>query len=94
MIAGVLVMLAPVCCLLLFRDARALGAASESLLVVNQSYQTYAEKSVNGGPLHADLNGGPLCADAIAPLSAAEQGNNAAGAGAAAEASHLSLIHI
>ncbi len=37
MIAGVLVMLAPVCCLLLFRDARALGAASESLLVVNQA---------------------------------------------------------
>ena len=89
MIAGVLVMLAPVCCLLLFRDARALGAASESLLVVNhQNYHTYSEKSVNGGPLHAaDMNGGPLCADAIAPLTAAgEQGNGSAGAGAGAGA--------
>ncbi len=71
-----------------------LGAASEWLLAVNQSYQTYAEKSVNGGPLHADLNGGPLCADAIAPLSAAEQGNNAAGAGAAAEASHQTAARV
>ena len=66
-----------------------LGAASESLCVVNQSYQSYAEKSVNGGPLHADMNGGPLCADAIAPLTA-EQGNGA-GAGAAAEASQTSV---